>query len=176
MSKEISRFLSYVLRHAPEAIGLQLDAAGWADVSELVTKCHMAGKSFDLETLRAVVAENDKKRFTLSDDGRRIRAAQGHSIPVDLGLMPIMPPETLFHGTAQAKLEAIRRDGLQPGRRQKVHLSQDKDTAIIVGRRHGNPVVLCVEAGRMHADGLLFWQAHNGVWLTDRVPPRYLNL
>ncbi len=174
MSKEISKFLSYVLRHAPETIGLRLDANGWADVTELLAKAKKAGKRFDLDTLRAVVAENDKQRFTLSEDGRRIRAAQGHSIAVDLALAASEPPALLYHGTASRNLDAIFAEGLKPGRRQQVHLSLDPDTARRVGERHGKPTVLTVDAGRMHADGYSFVRADNGVWLTDHVPAAYL--
>lgn len=174
MSKEISKFLSYVLRHAPETIGLRLDANGWADVDELLTKAKKAGKRLDLDTLRAVVAENDKQRFTLSEDGRRIRAAQGHSVVVDLGLEPSVPPALLYHGTASRNLDAIFAEGLKPGRRQQVHLSLDPETARKVGERHGKATVLAVSAERMHGDGYQFFRADNGVWLTDHVPAGYL--
>lgn len=174
MSKEISKFLSYVLRHAPETIGLRLDANGWADVSELLTKAKKAGKRFDLDTLRVVVAENDKQRFTLSEDGRRIRAAQGHSVAVDLALAPVAPPALLYHGTASRNLDAIFAEGLKPGRRQQVHLSLDPETARKVGERHGKATVLTVDSNRMHGDGYTFVRADNGVWLTDHVPPAYL--
>ena len=60
------------------------------------------------------------------------------------------------------------------GRRHHVHLSGDERTARRVGRRRGRPVVLVVEAGRMHADGRAFFRSANGVWLTDSVPPEYL--
>jgi len=174
MTKEISKFLSYVLRHAPETIGLRLDANGWADVAELLAKAKKAGKRFDLDTLREVVAENDKQRFTLSEDGRRIRAAQGHSVAVDLGLAASEPPALLYHGTASRNLDAIFAEGLKPGRRQQVHLSLDRETALKVGQRHGKPTVLTVDAGRMHRDGYSFVRADNGVWLTDHVPAGYL--
>lgn len=175
MSKDTSKFLSLILRHEPQAIGIVLDAGGWVAADELITKARLAGTEIDDEGLRTVVAESDKKRFTLSQDGRRIRAAQGHSMPVDLGLVPTAPPETLFHGTAVTSLDAILREGLRPQSRQKVHLSADTLTAVKVGQRHGKPVILTVAAGRMQADGLVFWQADNGVWLTDAVPPAYLS-
>lgn len=174
MSKEISKFLSLVLRHEPERIGIRLDANGWVDVVELIAKAKKAGMRFDLDTLREVVAENDKKRFTLSEDGRRIRAAQGHSVTVDLGIAASQPPATLFHGTASRNLDAIFAEGLKPGSRQQVHLSHDPDTARRVGERHGKPTVMTVDAGRMYADGFSFVRADNGVWLTDHVPPAYL--
>jgi len=175
MSKNISKFLSLVLRHEPQSIGIELDVGGWVAVDDLIAQARRAGVAIDDDVLRTVVAENDKKRFTLSADGSRIRAAQGHSVAVDLDLVPAVPPEILFHGTALASLEAIFREGLTPQSRQKVHLSADTETALKVGQRHGKPVVLTVAAGRMQADGLTFWQAENAVWLTDAVPPAYLS-
>jgi len=175
MSKEISKFLSYVLRHAPESIGLSLDANGWAEVEELLAKARKAGRGIDLATLQEVVAQNDKRRFTLSEDGRRIRAAQGHSIAVDLALAPSEPPPLLYHGTATRNLDAILAEGLKPGRRQQVHLSLDPETALKVGQRHGKPTVLTVDAAAMHRDGYALFRADNGVWLTDSVPARYLS-
>jgi putative RNA 2'-phosphotransferase len=175
MSKEISKFLSYVLRHAPESIGLDLDANGWADVDDLLAKATNAGRRINLDTLRAVVAESDKQRFTLADDGRRIRAAQGHSVAVDLDLAPSEPPPLLYHGTAIHNLDAIRAEGLKPGRRQQVHLSLDTETARKVGARHGSATLLTVDAAAMHRDAYAFFRADNGVWLTDNVPMRYLS-
>ncbi|MBM7330763.1 RNA 2'-phosphotransferase [Rhizobium pusense] len=176
MSTATSKFLSYVLRHAPESIGLTLDDQGWANVSDLLAKANSSGTSLDEVGLRAVVAESDKKRFTLSEDGRRIRAAQGHSVKVDLGIAPVEPPPRLFHGTATRFLVAILQDGLRPGSRQQVHLSADIATAHEVGRRHGKPAILLVDAKRMFADGHSFYQAENGVWLTNAVPVGYLML
>lgn len=176
MTKEISKFLSYVLRHAPESIGLKLDDNGWADIDELLEKAAVAGQSFSLETLQGVVADSDKKRFTLSPDGRAIRAAQGHSVAVDLALAPSEPPHTLYHGTATRNLDSIFADGLRPGARQQVHLSRDVETALKVGQRHGKPTVLKVSAAQMASDGFVFTQADNGVWLVDAVPARYLSL
>jgi putative RNA 2'-phosphotransferase len=172
--KEISKFLSYVLRHAPQSIGLSLDANGWASVDDLLARAPAGGQSFDRATLERVVAGSDKKRFTLSEDGSRIRAAQGHSVEVDLAIAPMIPPAMLFHGTATRHMEAILAEGLKPGRRKKVHLSLDEETAAKVGQRHGKPVVLRVDAAGMHAHGLPFWRAENGVWLTDHVPPQFL--
>lgn len=174
MSKEISKLLSLVLRHAPEKIGIALDANGWTSVDELLARLKKAGHKIDRERLQTVVETNDKKRFTLSEDGKRIRAAQGHSVAVDLGNAPSAPPALLYHGTANGNLDSIFKDGLKPGRRQQVHLSTDPVTAERVGQRHGRPVVLTVDAGRMHADGGVFVQADNGVWLTDEVAPGYL--
>ena len=172
--KETSKFLSYVLRHAPETIGLVLDENGWANVDELVLKAREAGRAFDRAALLDAVATSDKRRFTLSPDGMRIRAAQGHSVGIDLGLALKVPPAMLFHGTAAGTVPAILIEGLKPGRRTKVHLSLDEETAGKVGQRHGKPVVLRVDAAGMHANGLPFWRAENGVWLTDHVPPQFL--
>lgn len=172
--KDISKFLSYVLRHAPQSIGLTLDANGWADVDELLAKAPAGGRSLDRNTLTQVVASSEKKRFTLSEDGSRIRAAQGHSVAVDLAISAMIPPAMLFHGTATQHVEAILAEGLKPGRRQKVHLSLDEETANKVGQRHGSPVVLRVDAAGMHTHGHAFWRAENGVWLTDHVPAQFL--
>ncbi|OCJ63648.1 RNA 2'-phosphotransferase [Agrobacterium tumefaciens] len=176
MSTATSKFLSYVLRHAPESIGLTLDAQGWADVGDLLAKANASGTLLDDAGLRAVVTESDKKRFTLSEDGHRIRAAQGHSVKVDLGSAPLEPPPQLFHGTATRFLDAILQEGLRPGSRQQVHLSADSVTAHAVGQRHGKPAILMVDASRMFAAGHSFFQADNGVWLTDAVPAAYLTL
>ena len=173
MSRD-SKYLSLILRHAPEQIGLKLDANGWVPIDELLHKMKQAGRRMGREQLFDLVASNDKQRFTISEDGLRIRAAQGHSIEIDLGLAPVEPPEFLYHGTASRNLDAIFAEGLNPGRRRQVHLSPDPETATRVGRRHGKPVVLRVDAGRMHADGCAFFCSDNGVWLTDTVPAEYL--
>ncbi|POF63513.1 RNA 2'-phosphotransferase [Novacetimonas maltaceti] len=173
--REIGRFLSLVLRHDPGRIDIRLDPQGWVDTTTLIRQARRHGRTFDLPTLRRVVRDNDKQRFTLSPDGARIRAAQGHSVAVDLALAPAIPPATLWHGTARASLDSIFRDGLVPGRRRHVHLSTDEATAMKVGTRHGRAVVLRVAAERMQDDGLIFWRADNGVWLSGHVPPRYLS-
>ena len=173
MSKE-SKFLSRILRHEPELVGLSLGPGGWVQVDDLLRGMKRTGRAFKREDLRRIVAESDKRRFTLSEDGRRIRAAQGHSVDIDLELPKAIPPKVLYHGTASASLDAIWAEGLLPGRRRHVHLSPDVETAIKVGTRHGRPVVLTVATGRMHADGKTFWQADNGVWLTNTVAPDYL--
>lgn len=173
MSRD-SKMLSRILRHTPEEIGLTLDAQGWAPVAELLRGLKKAGLPMTRAALLEVVAQNDKQRFTLSPDGTCIRAAQGHSVQVDLGLDPEEPPETLYHGTARTTLDAIFVEGLRPGRRRQVHLSSDRETAERVGGRHGRPVVLCVAALRMHREGHVFSRADNGVWLVDHVPSGYL--
>ncbi|MEM9554577.1 MAG: RNA 2'-phosphotransferase [Acidobacteriota bacterium] len=171
-----SKFLSYVLRHKPESIGLTLDSGGWAETQVLIDLANTAGKQLTLEQVQDVVAWNAKQRFSFSPDGRRIRAVQGHSIAVDLKLEPVQPPESLFHGTAKHSLDSILDKGLLKMRRQHVHLSLDVDTASAVGRRHGELVVLTVAAGAMCRDGHEFFRSENGVWLVDHVPPMYLSL
>ena len=170
----ISKFLSFVLRHRPDEIGLQLDPNGWASVAELMEKARAAGVVLDEQTIRRIVAQNEQQRFALSDDGTRIRANQGHSVEVDLKLEPVEPPEVLYHGTATRFLQEIRREGLRKMSRQYVHLSPDEPTAIKVGRRYGKVVVLKVKAGAMWRAGHRFYRSANGVWLTDAVPPEYL--
>jgi putative RNA 2'-phosphotransferase len=171
-----SKFLSRVLRHAPESIGLELDEGGWADVEALMRAARRAGVGLDRATLDRVVAENNKKRFAYSADRTRIRASQGHSVRVELGLEPVEPPEVLFHGTADRNLDSIRGEGLRPGNRTHVHLSADEATAVAVGRRHGRPVVLHVRAGAMHAAGHAFYRSDNGVWLADTVPAEFIDV
>lgn len=171
MSVRLSKFLSRVLRHRPESIGLTLDAAGWADIDALLARTRVSRA--DLERL---VAENDKKRFEISPDGRRIRAAQGHSVAVELGLPPAAPPVPLFHGTAEKSLAPILREGLRPRGRQHVHLSIDVPTAAAVGARRGPAVVLRVATDRLAAEGQVFFEASNGVWLTGPIAPRHLSV
>jgi len=170
----VSKFLSLVLRHNPHKAGLVLDDAGWIPVDELLAGSARAGVTFTREELAIVVAENDKKRFAFSPDGARIRASQGHSIEVELEYEPLVPPEVLFHGTADRFLESIRQSGLLKQSRNHVHLSLDRDTAIKVGTRHGRPVVLTVAASKMHEAGHVFYLSANGVWLTEHVPPEFL--
>ena len=172
---KVSKFLSLVLRHKPEEIGLTLDENGWADADELIRLANRRGRPLDRPLLERVVAENDKKRFAFSDDGRRIRASQGHSVEVDLALDPAEPPALLYHGTASRFVASIRAEGLIAGRRQHVHLSRDVPTATRVGQRHGKPVVLAVRAREMAAVGHPFYLSANGVWLTERVPLEYLD-
>ncbi len=169
-----SKFLSLVLRHKPETIGLTLDRAGWASVDELITRAAAAGQSLSHPLIEEIVATSDKRRFALSEDGTRIRANQGHSFEVDLGLAPQLPPVFLFHGTATRFIASIRAAGLSPQGRQHVHLSADRGTALKVGARHGEPVVLEVRAAALAAAGRLFFLSANGVWLTSDVPPDYL--
>jgi putative RNA 2'-phosphotransferase len=173
-TKETSKFLSFVLRHQPEEIGLKLDDAGWASVEELLAACKRARRTLTREELEHIVDTSDKKRFAFSEDGLYIRANQGHSIEVELGYEPREPPAVLYHGTATRFLASIQKEGLKRGKRHHVHLSTDASTAIKVGSRHGKPVVLRIMSGRMHTDGYLFYLSENGVWLTERVPPDYI--
>ena len=170
-----SRFISRVLRHAPASIGLSLDDAGWADIDTLLGAAAAHGVVLDRMTLNEIVATNDKQRFAIDATGTRIRANQGHSIDVDLGLGPVEPPQRLFHGTATRYLQAILRDGLHRGRRRHVHLSTDVDTARRVGARQGMPAVLGIQAHAMHTAGHMFYRADNGVWLVDHVPRRFID-
>jgi putative RNA 2'-phosphotransferase len=171
---QLSKFLSFVLRHKPRSIGLTLDSQGWADIDELIVKANAAGTTFDRVALLQVVETSDKKRFSVSPDGLRIRAAQGHSVSVELGLSPRQPPVVLYHGTATRFVESIRAQGLKPQARQHVHLSFDEATALRVGGRHGKAYIFRVEALAMHAKGFKFYLSDNGVWLTDQVPPEFL--
>lgn len=172
--KNISKFLSLILRHSPETIHLKLDENGWADVEELITKLNKNQKALDFETLQYVVETNDKKRFAFNEDLTKIRANQGHSITIDLELQPQTPPDELYHGTVAKFMDAILKDGLQKMSRQHVHLSKDKETAIKVGSRRGVPQILKINANQMTKDGYVFYCSENGVWLTDEVPPKYI--
>jgi len=172
--KRIGKFISLVLRHEPQVIGLNLDEEGWADVNELIAKCNGKGVTFTIDQLEEIVETNDKKRYSFNADKTRIRANQGHSVNIDLGLIPLQPPQYLYHGTADRFLESILKDGICKMSRQYVHLSQDEDTAYKVGIRHGKPYILTVMSGKMFQDGISFYQSENGVWLTDYVSPDYI--
>ncbi|MEP3889045.1 MAG: RNA 2'-phosphotransferase [Hellea sp.] len=169
----ISKLLSYVLRHKPESIGLTLDAQGWANIDELVSKSSKVRMT--REDISRVVRGNDKQRFIISDDGNLIRANQGHSIKVDLGLKPVSPPDSLFHGTATRFWPSIQVEGLKKMNRQHVHLSEDEETAAKVGVRHGKLQILTVDCRAMVAAGHIFYVSENGVWLTETVPPQFLS-
>ncbi|MGS0891045.1 RNA 2'-phosphotransferase [Burkholderia stagnalis] len=174
---DISKYLSYLLRHQPQAIGLQLDAEGWADIDALIDGAARHGRQLDRETIETVCATSDKKRFAISDDGLRIRAVQGHSTPAVQRRYPaVQPPDVLYHGTATRFLDMIRALGLNAGARHHVHLSPDRQTAITVGSRYGTPALLAVDAQRMHHQGHAFFVAENGVWLTETVPAEFLTL
>lgn len=170
-----SKFLSLILRHEPDLVGLKLDEAGWTSVNELLSAVNQHGMSLTLEELTHVVATNDKNRFAFSDNGLRIRASQGHSVEVDLQYEPQIPPEFLYHGTPERFIESIRKTGLNKGERHHVHLSSDPQTASNVGQRRGRPVVLTVRSGTMHRAGHAFHLSANGVWLVDHVPPQFID-
>lgn len=169
-----SKFLSLVLRHQPDVIGLSLDAEGWADIDDLI-RLARGRKPLTRALIEAAVENNNKQRFATSADGRRIRARQGHSIDVDLGFVPVTPPARLYHGTATRFVESIRREGLDKRSRRHVHLSADADTARNVGARHGTPAILVVHAAEMAAAGHAFYRSENGVWLTDAVPAAFID-
>ncbi|SFX33543.1 putative RNA 2'-phosphotransferase [Janthinobacterium lividum] len=170
-----SKYLSLILRHAPEKIGLVLDTQGWADIGQLLALGAQHGRSLSREQLDEVVARDSKTRYAISADGLRIRANQGHSLAaVDIALPPATPPAMLYHGTASRFVDAIRAGGLLPGSRNHVHLSSNHETAVAVGARHGKPVVLTVDAAAMQAQGHAFYVSDNGVWLTQAVPVAFI--
>ena len=175
-TKKISKFLSLVLRHQPETIGIELDAAGWIDVAKLLDAMARHGKPLTREKLEFVVRTNDKQRFTFSEDGCRIRANQGHSVEVELGYEPAEPPEILLHGTPRRFLEMIRQDGLKKMARHDVHLHTDEETASAVGQRRGKPVLLRIRAAEMAKQGYEFFVTPNDIWLTDEVPPEFIEI
>lgn len=170
----ISKFLSLVLRHKPETIGIELDQNGWTDVDSLLKNSNSYGIKFDKEILKHIVETNSKKRFAFNETFDRIRASQGHSIEIDLGYTNQKPPEILYHGTSEKSVQSILDIGLEKQSRQQVHLSADIETAIKVGQRHGKPFVFKVLAEQMYNDKFEFFISDNGVWLTDTVPTKYL--
>ncbi|MCB0698337.1 MAG: RNA 2'-phosphotransferase [Chitinophagales bacterium] len=175
-NKKISKFLSLVLRHQPEKVGIVLDENGWTDVTELIDKLNLSGLGVNFEVLKYVVSSNNKQRFAFNDTLDKIRANQGHSVDIELNYKSQTPPNILYHGTAEKYLNSIFESGLQKMQRHHVHLSADVDTAIKVGQRHGKPVVLIVSANEMYTTGLEFFLSDNGVWLTDSVIPQYLKV
>ena len=171
--KKLGQYLSLILRHKPEVIGIQLDEHGWAKVDELIAGIRKT-QFMDQTLLEKLVAEDEKGRYAFNDDKTLIRANQGHSIPVDVGLKEVQPPEVLWHGTGEKYVASIDREGLISKSRLYVHLSADFQTALKVGSRHGKPLVYAVDARRMHEEGYVFFLSVNGVWLTQRVPMAYL--
>lgn len=172
----ISKLMSLVLRHQPQVIGLSLDENGWANTTELLEKMNQHSTSITLAILQHVVATNNKKRFAFNEDGSKIRASQGHSIEVELNLLPQVPPPILYHGTAEKNVSSILVTGLEKRTRNHVHLSSDVPTAITVGKRHGKPAVFEIAAEKMHEKGFLFYCSANKVWLTNHVPANYLQM
>lgn len=173
---KLSKFLSLILRHKPEEIGISLDENGWADVLELLSGINNTGRKINIDLLEEIVKTDNKGRYSFNEDKTKIRANQGHSIKVDVELKEIIPPDILYHGTAERFITNIldKKQGLKPMSRLYVHLSKDYDTAIKVGIRHGNPVVLKINAKQMKEDGYLFYLSENGVYMTKSVPYKYL--
>jgi len=171
---QMSKFLSLVLRHKPETIGIQLDSNGWTDVDILIKQSNRYGMKFNKEMLKHIVETNAKKRFTFNESFDKIRASQGHSVDIELGYINREPPEILYHGTGNSSVQSILETGIEKKNRQHVHLSSDIETAVKVGKRHGKPYVFKVLAGKMYTDQFEFFLSDNGVWLTDNVPAKYL--
>ena len=173
--QDTGRFLSLILRHKPDAIGITLDEHGWANVEELIRGIALR-QPCDMAMLEEIVATDDKQRYSFNEDKTKIRANQGHSVPVDVELEALAPPEILYHGTGEKYVSSIEARGLIPKSRLYVHLSADLDTAVNVGKRHGNPIVYRVAADEMARDGYIFYRSLNGVWLTKEVPVKYLEI
>lgn len=173
---KLSRFISLILRHNPMAIGIKLDANGWANTNELLKGMQDKGNKIDMALLEHIVDTDEKGRYSFNQDKTKIRANQGHSIKVDVQLKEVKPPSVLYHGTAEKSRDAILSKGILKMSRQYVHLSQDIETANIVGARHGIPVILEVSAERMYLDGAKFYISENNVWLTEYVDKKYINV
>ena len=171
--KDVSKYMSLILRHKPDAIGITLDEHGWANVDELISGI-AKDNEFNMEILEEIVRTDEKQRYSFNEDKTLIRANQGHSIPVDVELEELVPPEILWHGTGEKYVTSIDKQGLIPKSRLYVHLSKDEETAINVGSRHGKPVIYLVSAKKMYEDGYKFYRSVNGVWLTKGVPLQYL--
>ncbi|MGN2425926.1 RNA--NAD 2'-phosphotransferase [Raoultella sp. Lac2] len=172
---ETSKFLSYILRHNPDSIGLSLNIEGWVKIDSLIKHASTAGKCLDRDTILLIVESSDKKRFAISEDGQSIRAVQGHSNSnVNIAYASVIPPEFLYHGTAIQFIDSIKMQGLLSLTRQYVHLSADEKTALNVGKRHGKPIALKINALQMYQQGFIFHQADNGVWLTKNIPVQFI--
>lgn len=174
-TKRTSKLMSYVLRHNPSELDLDMDEQGWVLIDQLISNARTKGKKISIDIVRTAVETNDKKRFTISEDGKYIRANQGHSINVDLALTPVDPPEVLLHGTATKNLDEIMKGGLKKMNRHHVHLSEDQDTATAVGTRYGKPILLKIDAKKMAEDGFDFYRSANNVWLVEAVPSKYIS-
>ncbi len=175
--KKTSVFISLILRHKPDVIGISLDEHGWANVWELINGINKTGKySIDMPMLEEIVRTDNKQRYSFNEDRSKIRANQGHSINVDVELKEAVPPEILYHGTGQKYVYPINKEGLKPKSRLYVHLSKDMETAVTVGSRHGSPVVYTVASGEMYRQGFTFYLSENGVWLTKNVPVEFIKI
>lgn len=174
MSNDLGPFISLILRHKPEVIGITLDEHGWANVTELITGINNSGKYIDMKMLENIVATNNKKRYSFNEDKTLIRANQGHSVKVDVELQAALPPDILYHGTAEKYINDILKTGIIHKSRLHVHLSEDIETATNVGSRHGKAVILEINAKKMHEDGIVFYKSINGVWLTDNIDIKYI--
>ncbi|VUD68794.1 RNA 2'-phosphotransferase [Thalassocella blandensis] len=170
---EISKYLSYILRHNPGEIGLKLDRNGWGEIDDIISKTSRFTLSYEL--ISVVVETNDKQRFAIDEEGSKIRANQGHSIDLELDLPVRKPPEFLLHGTAERFWSSINGDGLNKGGRHHVHLTEAESVAKSVGSRYGKPILLRINSLDMHADGFSFYKTANNVWLVESVPPKYIN-
>lgn len=173
-TKRISKLMSYVLRHNPAELKLDMDEQGWVSIEQLIVNARNKGKTISLDLVEEAVRTNDKKRFSISEDGKRVRANQGHSITIDLSLEVVTPPPVLLHGTATKNLDSIMSQGLRKRNRHHVHLSENKSTALAVGTRYGKPTLLKVDAEKMAKDGFEFYRSENDVWLVDSVPEKYI--
>jgi putative RNA 2'-phosphotransferase len=173
---EISKFMSYALRHKPQDAGITVDKNGWTRVDSLIESANKNGYELDMEKLKLIVEHNNKKRFILSEDNLKIRANQGHTIKIDLQLKKTVPPVILYHGSAVQNINSILKHGLLKKTRHHVHLSKDIPTAISVGQRYGKPVLFEIDSKQMFADGIHFYLSENGVWLCDEVKPKYLKI
>lgn len=175
--KKTSVFISLILRHKPEVIGITLDCHGWAKVDELIEGINASGKySIDMSMLEEIVRTDNKQRYSFNEDRTKIRANQGHSVNVDVELKEVVPPEILYHGTGEKYVASINAEGLKPKSRLYVHLSKDAETAVTVGSRHGKPIVYTVASGEMHRQGYTFYLSENGVWLTKNIPVEFIKI
>lgn len=175
--KSDSVFMSYVLRHDPDAINLDMDKRGWVSIQQLIDNANVVNRKLNLDLIKKIVRENNKGRFAISDDGKFIRALQGHSLSkerVSIEFEEKVPPSILYHGTATKFMDSIKEKGLISNNRQYVHLSSNEETAVNVGSRHGTPIILEINTQEMINDGYIFFLSENGVWLTDNVPVKYL--
>lgn len=171
----LSGLLSFILRHKPETVGIQLSEHGWADVDSLLAGMNAYGRKISMEDLKKIVEKDKKGRYAFNEDNTKIRARQGHSVNVDVGLRQEVPPKILYHGTSRDVYKKIQKEGIQKMRRLYVHLSLDYDTAMCVGRRHGVPYVFAVDTEKMHQDGIPFFVSENGIWMTEYVGAEYLS-